>query len=105
MENEITPKLFQTFLHFCHVFLPVGSWVYWHILVSYIIRPPGSGKSTYCKGMSEFLNGVKRKCIVINLDPANSIDCSVDICDLITLEDVMDQFELGPNGGLIYCME
>ncbi|KAJ3207770.1 hypothetical protein HDU82_003321 [Entophlyctis luteolus] len=31
--------------------------------------------------------------------------CDVDIAELITLEDVMREFEFGPNGGLIYCME
>lgn len=25
--------------------------------------------------------------------------------DLITLEDAMEELELGPNGGLVYCME
>jgi hypothetical protein len=29
----------------------------------------------------------------------------VDIKDLITLEEVMEEMELGPNGGLLYCME
>ena len=29
----------------------------------------------------------------------------MDIKDLITLEDVMEELHLGPNGGLIYCME
>ena len=28
-----------------------------------------------------------------------------DIRDLISLEDVMSEMSLGPNGGLIYCME
>ena len=28
-----------------------------------------------------------------------------DIRDLISLEDVMEEMELGPNGGLLYCME
>jgi GTPase SAR1 family protein len=45
---------------------------------------------------------------VINLDPANDAlpyDCDVDISDLITLTDVMDAYDLGPNGGLVYCME
>ena len=29
----------------------------------------------------------------------------VDIRDLITGEDVMEEIKLGPNGGLVYCME
>jgi len=28
-----------------------------------------------------------------------------DIRELISLEDVMEELKLGPNGGLIYCME
>ena len=29
----------------------------------------------------------------------------LDIRELISLEDVMEELQLGPNGGLIYCME
>ncbi|XP_046354620.1 GPN-loop GTPase 2-like [Haliotis cracherodii] len=73
-----------------------------------VIGPPGSGKTTYCTGMSEFLTGLGREVAVVNLDPANDTlpyKCAVDISDLITLSDVMDNLKLGPNGGLIYCME
>lgn len=28
-----------------------------------------------------------------------------DIKDLITLDDVMEEMELGPNGGLLFCIE
>lgn len=43
-----------------------------------------------------------------NLDPAAenfSYNVSFDIRDLITVEDVMEELGLGPNGALIYCME
>lgn len=73
-----------------------------------VIGPPGSGKSTFCAGMSDFLTGLGRKVAVINLDPANDslyYKCAVDISTLITLNDVMENLNLGPNGGLIYCME
>ena len=46
--------------------------------------------------------------MVVNLDPGNDLlpyDCAVDIMDLVKLEEVMDELELGPNGGLVYCME
>ena len=73
-----------------------------------VIGPPGSGKSTYCLAMKEFLEQVGRKVSVINLDPANNellYSCDVNISDLITLENVMDKLNFGPNGGLVYCME
>nr|KAF6505349.1 GPN-loop GTPase 2 [Rousettus aegyptiacus] len=36
-----------------------------------VIGPPGSGKTTYCLGMSEFLRSLGRRVAVVNLDPAN----------------------------------
>eukprot|EP00112_Aurelia_sp_Birch-Aquarium-sp1_P001554 Seg1167.11 transcript_id=Seg1167.11/GoldUCD/mRNA.D3Y31 product="GPN-loop GTPase 2" protein_id=Seg1167.11/GoldUCD/D3Y31 len=73
-----------------------------------VIGPPGSGKTTYCSGMLQFLTGIGRKVAVVNMDPANDTlpyECKVDISDLVTLKEVMDCLKLGPNGGLIYCME
>ncbi|NXE50187.1 GPN2 GTPase, partial [Casuarius casuarius] len=73
-----------------------------------VIGPPGSGKTTYCHGMQEFLARIGRRVVVVNLDPANEVtpyQCAVDISELITLPDVMESLKLGPNGGLIYCME
>ncbi|XP_067399410.1 GPN-loop GTPase 2 [Emydura macquarii macquarii] len=73
-----------------------------------VIGPPGSGKTTYCLGMQEFMSRIGRKVAVVNLDPANEgtpYQCALDISELITLADVMDNLKLGPNGGLIYCME
>jgi GTPase SAR1 family protein len=73
-----------------------------------VIGPPGAGKSTYCAGMKEFLTAMGRTVAVVNLDPANDAlpyESDVDISELITLEDAMEKLHLGPNGGLIYCME
>ncbi|KAG9545438.1 putative ATP binding protein, partial [Aureobasidium melanogenum] len=73
-----------------------------------VIGPPGAGKSTYCDGMHQFLTAIDRKCAVVNLDPANdktSYPCALDIRDLVSLEEVMEQEELGPNGGVMYALE
>ncbi|KAL8781869.1 MAG: hypothetical protein Q9213_005810 [Squamulea squamosa] len=73
-----------------------------------VIGPPGSGKSTYCDGMHQFMSAIGRKCSVVNLDPANdhtSYPCALDIRDLVTLEEVMADEELGPNGGVLYALE
>lgn len=43
-----------------------------------------------------------------NLDPAAenfSYDLAFDVRDLISVDEVMEELGLGPNGALIYCME
>eukprot|EP00741_Cyanophora_paradoxa_P008119 tig00001229_g7856.t1 len=73
-----------------------------------VVGPPGSGKSTYCAGALEVLQGLKRPAAVVNLDPANDnlrYECSLDVRDLVRLEDAMDSQGLGPNGGIVFCME
>ena len=67
-----------------------------------VLGPPGSGKSTYCTGMHQFLNGIGRETVVVNLDPANDIlpyPCAINIADLVELPRVMNELVLGPNGG------
>lgn len=73
-----------------------------------VIGPPGSGKSTYCFGMHQFLSAIGRKTSVINLDPANdrtNYPCALDIRDFTKLEDIMETMNLGPNGGIMYALE
>uniref|UniRef100_T1JFR6 GPN-loop GTPase 2 n=1 Tax=Strigamia maritima TaxID=126957 RepID=T1JFR6_STRMM len=73
-----------------------------------VIGPPGSGKTTYCHGLKQFYNEIGRQTAIVNLDPANDslpYDCAIDISQLITVRDVMESTDLGPNGALIYCVE
>jgi len=73
-----------------------------------VIGSPGSGKSTYCDGMNQFMAAINRKCSVVNLDPANdrtSYPCALDVRDLVTIDEIMEQEELGPNGGILYALE
>ncbi|WVZ19785.1 hypothetical protein V8G54_007107 [Vigna mungo] len=72
-----------------------------------VVGPPGSGKTTYCNGMSQFLSLIGRKVAVINLDPANDslpYECAVNIEDLVKLSDVMVEHSLGPNGVELFCL-
>jgi GPN-loop GTPase len=76
--------------------------------IQLVLGPPGSGKTTYCNGMCSFLNARGRECSVINLDPACkyvSSNIEIDVRDLVSLNEVMAQLSLGPNGALLYCME
>ena len=73
-----------------------------------VVGPPGSGKSTYCNGMQQFMSAIGRKVSVVNLDPANdqiSYPCAIDVRELITLEEIMNDDELGPNGSVLYALE
>ncbi|KAI8930317.1 GPN-loop GTPase [Entophlyctis helioformis] len=73
-----------------------------------VMGPAGSGKSTYCKTMVTHSQTIKRSFHLVNLDPAAEnfeYKPTIDIRDLITLDDVMEELQFGPNGGLIYCME
>lgn len=73
-----------------------------------VIGHPGSGKSTYCHGVQQFFKATNRPCILVNLDPANDslpYEAQISLQSLITMEDVMREHQLGPNGALLYCME
>jgi len=73
-----------------------------------IIGPPGSGKTTYCAGIYHLLCLKGRKPAIINLDPANETSlytANLDITDLICLSDVQKNRRLGPNGGILYCLD
>eukprot|EP00812_Abedinium_dasypus_P008384 NODE_2149_length_986_cov_279.767991.p2 GENE.NODE_2149_length_986_cov_279.767991~~NODE_2149_length_986_cov_279.767991.p2 ORF type:complete len:299 (+),score=126.38 NODE_2149_length_986_cov_279.767991:63-959(+) len=58
--------------------------------------------------MQQLLTALKRPVAVVNLDPANDelpYDCCINIRELVNVEDVMTELDLGPNGALVYAME
>jgi hypothetical protein len=58
--------------------------------------------------MKQFMHAIGRPSIIVNLDPANEnlpYEAAIDIMELITVQDAMDELKLGPNGALVYCME
>jgi hypothetical protein len=74
-----------------------------------VIGSPGSGKTTYCDGLHQFLSALGRPISIVNLDPANGrklpYPCAINIADLITVKDVQSELGLGPNGAMLYCIE
>ncbi|KAI8143969.1 GPN-loop GTPase [Fennellomyces sp. T-0311] len=73
-----------------------------------VMGPAGSGKSTFCATMMTHCQATGRRAHLVNLDPAAEhfeYEPTIDIRELITLEDVMEELDYGPNGGLIYCLE
>jgi GTPase SAR1 family protein len=73
-----------------------------------VMGPAGAGKTTFCAALVQHLQNTRRSGFYVNLDPAAetfTYEPDLDIRDLITLEDVMEELGLGPNGGLVYCFE
>ncbi|CCG85003.1 protein of unknown function [Taphrina deformans PYCC 5710] len=73
-----------------------------------VMGPAGSGKSTFCGSLMSHIQNVGRRAHYVNLDPAAeefTYTPTIDIKDLISLQDVMEELEYGPNGGLVYCFE
>lgn len=73
-----------------------------------VMGPAGAGKTTFCTALIQHLQTVRRSCFYVNLDPAAesfAYQPDLDIRELISLDDVMEEMSLGPNGGLIFCFE
>lgn len=70
----------------------------------YFVGTAGSGKSTLVNAYKQWLEENNIESLVINLDPgadATPYAPDVDVRDWITIGDVMEQFDLGPNGAQI----
>ncbi|KAF3766924.1 hypothetical protein M406DRAFT_239977, partial [Cryphonectria parasitica EP155] len=64
----------------------------------------GSGKTTFMQRINAHLHAKKDPPYVINLDPAVlnvPFDSNIDIRDSVNYKEVMKQYNLGPNGGIL----
>lgn len=74
----------------------------------YIIGTAGSGKSTLTANIQSWLKLRSLDAIIVNLDPgADNLPYKpdVDIRDWISLQEVMETNQLGPNGAQIVCAD
>ena len=70
----------------------------------YFVGTAGSGKSTLVHAFKEWMGLQGLDCVTLNLDPgADMVPYSpdVDIRDWIRLSEVMEDYQLGPNGAQI----
>ncbi|ORM40598.1 GPN-loop GTPase 3 [Babesia sp. Xinjiang] len=90
-----------------------------------VVGPAGSGKTTYCKALQDYLTACRRRCHIINLDPATEEDVhfegdkgkqksshkeeysafDTDIRDFVDIGTVIEEDELGPNAALVRSAE
>ena len=64
----------------------------------------GSGKTTFMQRINSHLHSKKTPPYVLNLDPAvRSVpfETNIDIRDSVNYKEVMKQYNLGPNGGIL----
>ncbi|KAH0542744.1 hypothetical protein FGG08_002883 [Glutinoglossum americanum] len=64
----------------------------------------GSGKTTFMQRINAHLHGKKEPPYIINLDPAVlnvPFESNIDIRDSVNYKEVMKQYNLGPNGGIL----
>jgi len=74
----------------------------------YFIGTAGSGKSTLCASTQHWFQDRSLDSIVVNLDPGAEnlpYEPDVDIRDWISLKEVMETNNLGPNGAQIVCAD
>jgi GTPase SAR1 family protein len=70
----------------------------------FVVGTAGSGKSSLTAAFTRWLEMQREDVMAINLDPgAPSLPyaANVDVRDYIKVEDVMEEYGLGPNGGLV----
>jgi len=78
------------------------------MFIVFIIGTAGSGKSLLTATFSDWLKLAKQNVIAVNLDPGVltlPYTPDIDIRDYIKIEQLMEQYELGPNGALIMAAD
>jgi len=78
------------------------------VFIVFIIGTAGSGKSLLTASFSEWLKINEQDVATLNLDPGAlrlPYTPDIDVRDYITIDEIMDEYELGPNGALIMAAD
>jgi len=73
-------------------------------VVSMVLGMAGSGKTTLMQRIAVHIHENQTPSYIINLDPAVTsvpYGCNIDIRDTVNYKEVMKQYQLGPNGGIM----
>lgn len=77
-------------------------------IMVYFVGTAGSGKSTLTYAYQKWLLREGYDSIIINLDPGAELlnyEPDIDIREWLKLQDVMEEYNLGPNGAQIVCAD
>ena len=78
------------------------------MVVIFIIGTAGSGKSLLTASLNEWLKVGKQKSATVNLDPGVlnlPYTPDIDIRDKINIENIMEDYRLGPNGAMVLAAD
>jgi len=76
--------------------------------VTFFVGMAGSGKSSLVGHFQEWLRLNEQNAVTVNLDPGVAnlpYNPDIDIRTSIDLEEIMEKYQLGPNGGLIVAAD
>jgi GTPase SAR1 family protein len=79
-----------------------------NVPLAFIIGTAGSGKSLFTAAFSEWLKMSKQDVAVVNLDPGAlklPYQPDVDVRNYVDVGDLMEKYNLGPNGALIMAAD
>jgi hypothetical protein len=74
----------------------------------FVLGTAGSGKSTLVGSLTRWLEFQREDVMAINLDPGSLIlpyAANVNVRDYIRVETIMEDYSLGPNGGLMLASD
>lgn len=74
----------------------------------FVTGPAGTGKSTFCGALKEWLITNEYDAAVVNLDPGSEYipyEAEVDIRETISLSQIMSEYNLGPNGAQVVASD
>jgi hypothetical protein len=78
------------------------------MVVIFILGTAGSGKSVLTGTLNEWLRTQKQKSVTVNLDPGVTnlpYAPDIDIRETVKINEVMEQYRLGPNGALVLASD
>jgi hypothetical protein len=76
--------------------------------IIFTIGTAGAGKSLLTAAFAEWLRIAKQEAISVNLDPGAlklPYTPDVDVRDFVRIDELMDKYELGPNGALVMAAD
>jgi len=78
------------------------------VFIVFIIGTAGSGKSLLTASFSEWLKINEQDVATMNLDPGAAklpYTPDIDVRDYVTVDEIMEKYDLGPNGALIMAAD